>query len=111
MKAWFKQIGVHWKKLRTQLFLTYFLVFTCFFLAVALLVSASIRDLLIDQIGKNRTAVLQQIGERADIVKTSSTTLSNLYRYEIQSSNFLEKAMSPKAREGAWAYLDSKKDL
>ncbi len=111
MKAWFKQIGVHWKKLRTQLFLTYFLVFTCFFLAVALLVSASIRDLLIDQIGKNRTAVLQQIGERADIVKTSSTTLSNLYRYEIQSSNFLEKAMSPKAREGAWAYLDSKKEI
>ena len=80
MKIWLKKIAVYWKKLRTQLFLTYFLVFTFFFTAVSVLVSGSIRDLLLDQIGSNRTAVLRQIGERADIVKTSSITLSNLYR-------------------------------
>lgn len=28
MKIWLKKIAVYWKKLRTQLFLTYFLVFT-----------------------------------------------------------------------------------
>ena len=89
MKIWLKKIALNSKKLRTQLFLTYFLVFTFFFAAVFVLVSVSIRDLLIDQIGHNRIAVLRQIGERADIVKTSSTTLSNLYRYEIQSNGFL----------------------
>lgn len=111
MKAWLKKIAVYFKKLRTQLFLTYFLVFTFFFTAVSVLVSGSIRDLLIDQIGSNRTAVLRQIGERADIVKTSSTTLSNLYRYEIQSNGFLEKGMSEEARKEACRYLDSQKEI
>lgn len=111
MKVWLKKIAVYWKKLRTQLFLTYFLVFTFFFTAVSVLVSGSIRDLLLDQIGSNRTAVLRQIGERADIVKTSSITLSNLYRYEIQSNGFLEKGMSEEAREEACRYLDSQKEI
>lgn len=111
MKIWLKKIAVYWKKLRTQLFLTYFLVFTFFFTAVSVLVSGSIRDLLLDQIGSNRTAVLRQIGERADIVKTSSITLSNLYRYEIQSNGFLEKGMSEEAGEKARQYLDSQKEI
>lgn len=111
MKIWLKKIAVYWKKLRTQLFLTYFLVFTFFFTAVSVLVSGSIRDLLLDQIGSNRTAVLRQIGERADIVKTSSITLSNLYRYEIQSNGFLEKGMSEEAGEKARRYLDSQKEI
>lgn len=111
MKIWLKKIAVYWKKLRTQLFLTYFLVFTFFFTAVLVLVSGSIRDLLLDQIGSNRTAVLRQIGERADIVKTSSITLSNLYRYEIQSNGFLEKGMSEEAGEKARRYLDSQKEI
>lgn len=111
MKIWLKKIAVYWKKLRTQLFLTCFLVFTFFFTAVSVLVSGSIRDLLLDQIGSNRTAVLRQIGERADIVKTSSITLSNLYRYEIQSNGFLEKGMSEEAGEKARQYLDSQKEI
>lgn len=111
MKIWLKKIAVYWKKLRTQLFLTYFLVFTFFFTAVSVLVSGSIRALLLDQIGSNRTAVLRQIGERADIVKTSSITLSNLYRYEIQSNGFLEKGMSEEAGEKARQYLDSQKEI
>lgn len=111
MKVWFRKIAVYSKKLRTQLFLTYFLVFTFFFAAVSVLVSGSIRDLLLDQIGSNRTAVLRQIGERADIVKTSSITLSNLYRYEIQSNGFLEEGMSEEAREEARRYLDSQKKI
>ncbi len=109
MKAWMKKIAVHWKELRTQLFFTYFLVFAFFFGAVALVVSTSIRDLLIDQIGSNRTAVLRQIGERANIVKTSSTTLSNLYRYEIQENGFLQEEMGGEAMEKAQKYLDSQK--
>ncbi len=65
MKRWFEKIAVCTKKLHTQLFLAYFLVFALFFTAVSLLVSGSIRDLLISQIGSNRIAVLRQIGERA----------------------------------------------
>ena len=111
MKIWLKKIALNSKKLRTQLFLTYFLVFTFFFAAVFVLVSVSIRDLLIDQIGHNRIAVLRQIGERADIVKTSSTTLSNLYRYEIQSNGFLKEGISEEDREKACEYLDSQKEI
>lgn len=111
MKIWLKKIVLYSKKLRTQLFLTYFLVFAFFFTAVLALVSISIRDLLIDQIGNNRIAVLRQIGERADIIKTGSTTLSNLYRYEIQSNGFLEEGISEEDREKACEYLDSQKKI
>ncbi len=111
MKRWFRKFAVSTKKLRTQLFLTYFLVFALFFTAVIILVSLSIRDLLIDQIGSNRTAVLQQIAERADIVKTSSTTLSNLYSHEIQSNGFLDLQMTEDEQKAATIYLDSQKEI
>lgn len=110
MIRWFRRFWVHTKELRTQLFLTYFFVFALFFAAVIILVSVSIRDLLIDQIGNNRTAVLQQIAERADIVKTSSTTLSSLYSHEIQSNGFLD-LMTSEEQEAASDYLDSQKEI
>ena len=94
MNKWFEKISVCTKKLRTQLFGAYCFVFTLFFIAVSLLVSGSIRDLLIKQIGSNRIAVLRQIGERANLIKTSSTTLSNLYTHEIISHDFLNKPLS-----------------
>ena len=111
MKRWFEKIAVCTKKLHTQLFLAYFLVFALFFTAVSLLVSGSIRDLLISQIGSNRIAVLRQIGERAGIIKTSSTTLSNLYTHEIESHGILEPDLSFWEHEKARAYLDSQKEI
>lgn len=111
MKKWFEKFAVCTKRLHTQLFLTYFFVFTLFFVAVSLMVSGSIRDLLINQIGSNRIAVLRQIGERAGIIKTSSTTLSNLYTHEIESHNFLESPMSEELQKEACAYLDSQKEI
>lgn len=111
MKEWLRRIEAYTKRLCTQLFLAYFFVFALFFAAVAALVSVSIRDLLIDQIGGNRTAVLRQIAERADIVKTSSTTLSNLYSHEIQSNHYLDGGMTEREQEEARDYLDSKKQI
>ena len=111
MKRWFDKIAVYTRKLRTQLFLTYFIVFAFFFLAVFLLASGSIRDLMVDQIGNNRTAVLQQIAERADIVKTSSTTLSNLYSHEIESNGFLDSVLTDRQKEEAADYLNSRKKI
>ncbi len=111
MKEWLKKFVLCTKKLRIQLFLTYLLVFTLFFTAVSVLVSGSIRDLLIKQIGSNRTAVLRQIAERSNIVKTSSTTLSNLYVHEIQSHGFLEEGLSEFDQEKARRYLDSQKQI
>lgn len=81
------------------------------FIAVSLLVSGSIRDLLIKQIGSNRIAVLRQIGERANLIKTSSTTLSNLYTHEIISHDFLNKPLSEREHKKAWEYLDSQKKI
>ena len=111
MNKWFEKIAVCTKKLRTQLFGAYCFVFTLFFIAVSLLVSGSIRDLLIKQIGSNRIAVLRQIGERANLIKTSSTTLSNLYTHEIISHDFLNKPLSEREHKKAWEYLDSQKKI
>lgn len=111
MNKWFEKISVCTKKLRTQLFGAYCFVFTLFFIAVSLLVSGSIRDLLIKQIGSNRIAVLRQIGERANLIKTSSTTLSNLYTHEIISHDFLNKPLSEREHKKAWEYLDSQKKI
>ena len=111
MKEKLKKSVMCKKKLHTQLFLTYFFVFTLFFVSVSLLVSSSIRNLLIDQIGKNRTAVLSQIAERANIIKTSSTTLSNLYSHEILSNDFVTAEMSEKEEKQACQYLNSQKQI
>ena len=111
MNKWFEKIAVCTKKLRTQLFGAYCFVFTLFFIAVSLLVSGSIRDLLIKQIGSNRIAVLRQIGERANLIKTSSTTLSNLYTHEIISHDFLNKPLSEREHKKACEYLDSQKKI
>lgn len=111
MKKCFGKIAARSSRLRTQLFMTYFLVFTLFFVAVSILVSSFIRELLIDQIGSNRTAVLQQIAERANTVKTSSTTLLNLYRHEIESNHFLRSDMTAEEMEQAADYLDSQKKI
>ena len=111
MKRWLRKFAVYTGKLRTQLFFTYFIVFALFFGAVSLLASGSIREVLIGQIGNNRTAVLQQIAERADIVKTSSTTLSNLYSHEIESNGFLDQDITEAQKVDAAAYLDSQKEI
>lgn len=111
MKKMYKKLAARTSELRTQLFWAYFLVFALFFAAVLALGGFAIRDFVTDQIGRNRTDVLRQIAERADIVKTSSITLSNLYSHEIQSNDFLSKGMTPGEQAEASRYLDAQKQI
>ena len=92
MKRLYKKLAAYTKRLRTQLFLAYFLLFALFFVAIAALVTLGFRGLLVEQIGASRMDVLRQIAERANTVKTSSVTLSNLYSYEILAQDMLAQA-------------------
>lgn len=111
MKRWIQQIVARCQKLRVQLFLIYLLVFTLFFSAVVILVSSSIRVLLIEQIGANRIAVLRQIAERAEVIKASSITLLNLYQHEMESRDLLNGGLSLHHQQQANAYLDNQKKI
>ena len=70
------------KRLRTQVFLAYFAVLTPCFIVMGVGLVLAARQLMIQQIGTSRLDMLRQIGERANTVKTSATTLVDLYRYE-----------------------------
>lgn len=105
-----KYWGMH-KKIAYSAFFDLLSCIHSFFVAVSVLVSSSLRDLLIRQIGSNRTAVLRQIAERADIIKSSSATLSNLYSHEIRSNGFLEEEMSEDTRKMAVTYLNAQKQI
>ena len=107
MTALAAKLAAQMKKLRTQLFWAYLLLFTLF-LAVALAAFALVRQLVTGQIGAGRLDVLRQIAERASTIKTSGITLSNLYFYELEEQGALE--VEPGAGEDALtAYLDRQK--
>lgn len=111
MKKLCKKLAAQCKRLRTQLFWAYFLLFALFFAGISALVALAFRGLLIGQIGNNRMDVLRQIAERTNTVKTSSITLSNLYSYEIQNRGFLNNGMTAGQQEQAKIYLDAQKQM
>lgn len=74
------------KCIRVQVFFSYFLVLSVSLLVLGFSVTLVARQLLIDQIGDSRLELLRQISERANTVKTSATTLSGLYRYELAAT-------------------------
>lgn len=83
MKECLDRLRRQLKRLRTQVFLVYFLVLSTLVLVLGIGVTVVARQLLIDQIGTSRLDLLRQISERANTVKTSANTLSGLYRYEL----------------------------
>ena len=85
MKKHLARIMEQIKCIRVQVFLSYFLVLSISFLVLGFSVTLAARQLLIDQIGASRLDMLRQISERANTVKTSATTLSGLYRYELMA--------------------------
>lgn len=111
MRALCKKLMGQAARLRSQLFLAYFVLFAAFFIVVSLLLITMVRGLLVDQIGGSRLDVLRQIAERANIVKTSSVTLSNLYTYEITSHRYLEDRPGEQALTAAATYLDQQKQV
>ena len=98
-------------RLRCQLFTAYFVLFAAFFILVVLMLTTMVRGLLVDQIGGSRLDVLRQIAERANIVKTSSVTLSNLYTYEISSHRYLQGQPDAESQAEAASYLDRQKQV
>ena len=98
-------------RLRCQLFTAYFVLFAAFFILVVLMLTTMVRGLLVDQIGGSRLDVLRQIAERANIVKTSSVTLSNLYTYEISSHRYLQGQPDAESLAEAATYLDRQKQV
>ena len=111
MKRLYKKLAAYTKRLRTQLFLAYFLLFALFFVAIAALVTLGFRGLLVEQIGASRMDVLRQIAERANTVKTSSVTLSNLYSYEILAQDMLSEEQTAGQRSQARIYLNEQKRM
>ena len=111
MKALCQQLARQSRRLRNQLFFAYFLMFILFFVSVSAVLLLVVRGLLIDQIGGSRLDVLRQIAERANIVKTSSITLSNLYSYEIQNGQYLSAPLTDAQQAQATLYLDSQKQM
>lgn len=85
MKKHWTRVMEQIKCIRVQVFLSYFLVLSVSFLVLGFSVTLAARQLLIDQIGASRLDLLRQISERANTVKTSATTLSGLYRYELMA--------------------------
>ena len=107
MTALAAKLAAQMKKLRTQLFWAYLLLFTLFWRwpwpRSPWCGSWSPR-----QIGAGRLDVLRQIAEQASTIKTSGITLSNLYFYELEEQGALE--VEPGAGEDALtAYLDRQK--
>lgn len=97
------------KRLRTQVFLAYFAVLTPCFIVMGVGLVLAARQLMIQQIGTSRLDMLRQIGERANTVKTSATTLVDLYRYELDAQGYVAAPLSEGEAGEAHAYLDRQK--
>ena len=67
-------------KIRNQLFVVYILTFTAIIIIISTVLIALLSNLMIDKIGASRLDLLKQIGERSNVVKNSSITISNLYK-------------------------------
>ena len=92
------------KRLRTQVFLAYFAVLTPCFIVMGVGLVLAARQLMIQQIGTSRLDMLRQIGERANTVKTSATTLVDLYRYELDAQGYVAAPLSEGEAGEAHAY-------
>lgn len=67
-------------KIRNQLFVVYILTFTAIIIIISTVLIALLSNLMIDKIGASRLDLLKQIGERSNVIKNSSITISNLYK-------------------------------
>ena len=83
MKYSFRNLAHQIRQLRVQTFLAYFLVLSICFLFLSASIAMGVRDVLIHQIGNSRVELLRQIGERANHIKTSATTITSLYQYDL----------------------------
>jgi two-component system, sensor histidine kinase YesM len=97
------------KRLRIQVFWAYFAVLTPCFIMVSIGLVLAARQVMIQQIGGSRLDILRQIGERANTMKTSTTTLVDLYRYELDAQGFVGAPLDAEAAVAARMYLDSQK--
>ncbi|MEG0763741.1 MAG: sensor histidine kinase [Oscillospiraceae bacterium] len=106
MRAVAKKLFKNLKALRVQLFLAYFVTLCTFSVIVLSVMLMVVQNLIIAQIGTSRLDVLRQIAERANTIKTSSITISSLYRYDKQ----IQKLINEKggAKDGK-TYLDDVK--
>ncbi|MEG0911190.1 MAG: sensor histidine kinase [Ruthenibacterium sp.] len=111
MKNIAKNILAQSKKLRVQLFLAYFLAFSLFLIVTMFVVLFVIQNLMIDQVGASRLDVLRQIAERANTIKTSSTTITNLYRFDPQVQAALQEDMDETQKHALCNALNQKKAL
>lgn len=96
------------RRLQMQLFCAYLLLLVLFcgvFFAVMLVV----RGILADQIGASRFDVLRQISDRVSVIKTSGTTLANLYEYELRSYGVVQNAPHKEQVDSITAALDAQK--
>lgn len=92
-------------KLRTQLFLAYFATLSLFLIIVLAVMFFVVQNMMIAQLGTGRMDVLKQIAERANTVKTSSITISNLYCYD----TILQSLLKSKDEKAVGNYLDEVK--
>lgn len=82
MKAVTKKLITALKRLHTQLFLAYFVTLSLFSIIILTVILVVVQNMVVAQIGSSRLEVLQQIAQRANIIKTSSVTISSLYSYD-----------------------------
>ena len=74
-------------KIRNQLFVVYILTFTAIIIIISTVLIALLSNLMIDKIGASRLDLLKQIGERSNVVKNSSFTISNGFCYSSQAGD------------------------
>ena len=99
-------------KIRNQLFAVYILTITAIIIIISTVLIALLSNLMIDKIGASRLDLLKQIGERANAIKNSSITISNLYKLNTSLISALDgKPDTPKEKELKVKLDDMKKNL
>lgn len=109
MREFWRRAARQLKRLRAQVFLAYFAVLTPCFIVMGVGLVLAARQVMIQQIGASRLDMLRQIGERANTVKTSATTLVDLYLYELDAQGYVGAPLDADAAGEARAYLDGQK--
>nr|WP_315101653.1 sensor histidine kinase [uncultured Catonella sp.] len=99
-------------KIRNQLFAVYILTITAIIIIISTVLIALLSNLMIDKIGASRLDLLKQIGERANAIKNSSITISNLYKLNTSLISALDgKPDTPEDKELKVKLDDMKKNL
>lgn len=99
-------------KIRNQLFAVYILTITAIIIIISTVLIALLSNLMIDKIGASRLDLLKQIGERANAIKNSSITISNLYKLNTSLISALDgKPDTPEEKELKVKLDDMKKNL